>query len=766
MTRTAPIWLPHLASRQAAEPPPNAVNSAVDGTSNSTTTSTANNSNSTDTGNSTLSHAAQNSTASSSSKLFANDTRVVLRRGYSNGQLTYDVPVVLAGQQLNLQLDTNSADMWVANTDCNTDSCKGREGKTVVKFDDNADAVVDQDTPFSISYLQGSASGHIKTASVLLGDPAVSRLAVNSQAFASVDSVSSEDLDTGNFSGVLGLGLPSLSTIQASLNDTSNTAATNDGVTPPNTGAVLSGLWRNLRQGRRFVGLGLQRLEEDGGTGNSVLTVGSHDPTYSGTDLSKISYAPVVPDADGVSRHWRLYLTQIAVLLKEQMDNIPIGSSTVLGSGYPVAVFDTSASVNLGPRNVLNALYGAWNIGPASDGGYYVPCDLQMNIILTLGGVSVPIHPLDASLYSSTGVGTAQSNSACIGSFQALRSLSGGGSSTDASGVSADFILSPAFLRSVYTVLSCDDPIVINANNASSQLPTDPAGPCKPQIGLRPLVNMTQATDQFTQVRVRKQSLGNSGLTGSEFDDGTTSKGLSGGIKVVIGCIAAIVAIAAIFGVALWRLRKRRRLIAAQRAAMLAAAPEKGALSRQGGGGGSRSGRKSDGLLMPMAILVKDDEEEASNNVLSPAQRAKARQLQQMHGVFDDELAAEYDDDPERAAAGLAPRWGDDPHGRNSGLQPGTTTWDVSSTGYIDARKVKNEYLSRLNDDERQLFLARNSDHNSDSAGAGKARAVDADGHGDSMHTSDRSSDQAHGSSDSHGNARPDSPSPLLGPRV
>ncbi|EPQ27763.1 uncharacterized protein PFL1_04509 [Pseudozyma flocculosa PF-1] len=694
-----------------------------------------------------------------------NDTRVILGRGYSNGQLTYTVPVSLASQHLNLQLDTGSSDMWVASTRCGTESCNGRQGLKVNRFDDTDDAVVDQNTTFSIHYLQGGASGGVKTTSVLLGDPDTSRLAVNSQAFASANLVSDEDLDTGGFSGVLGMGLPALSIIQASLNDTSDTAALNEGVAPPDTGSILAGLWRNSRQGRRFVGLGLQRLEEDGGSGSSVLTVGTHDPAYSGTDLSKITYSPVVPDPDGISRHWRLYMTQMTVSIDGVTSVIPIGSSSATGSGYPIAVLDTSASVNLGPASVLNALYGAWGIGPASDGGYYMRCDLQLNITVTLGGVSVPIHPLDASVYANTGTGTGSSNprAACIGSFQALRSSSGGSgdSSADAVSLPADFVLSPAFLRSAYTVLSCD------GTNTSD----GPAGPCEPQVGLRPLVNMTEATAQFTQVRVQKQPLGHSGLDGSESDDPAEgSKGLSGGIRVMIGCVAAIVVIAAIFGVALWRLRKRRRLIAARRAAMLASSGEKGDLARQETGNGvlRRLSSRGDGLLMPMTVLTKDDDDdESANGVLSPAQRAKARQLKQMHGVFDDELIGDDDNDPERAAAGLAPRWRDDARGRaagtgtNSGLQVGTTSWDVSSTGYIDARKVKREYLRKLNEEERQIF-ANPAPASAADGQAGNEAGTEAEGmmRGTSYHTLDRSSNNG-----SDGQHRSDSPSPLLGPR-
>ncbi|KAJ1021101.1 hypothetical protein NDA16_003887 [Ustilago loliicola] len=642
-----------------------------------------------------------------------NSTRIVLGRGFANGQLTYTVPITAANQKFNAQLDTGSGDLWLANQDCDTDSCRGHQGLTVTKFNDRSDSVVDQDTPFSINYLLGSASGKVKTASMLFGDPITSRLIVNSQAFGSCNQVSNEDMDSGNFTGIIGFGPPANSLIQADLNATSNTAYLNVGVRPPETGAVLAGFWYNARPGRRFVGLGLQRLEEDGGKGDSILTIGNHDPSYAGNFNPNINYTGAIGDADGVVRHWRVPLTDLNVELQHGVtEPIPIGTSSVISGSNPIAVFDSAASINLGPVSTLNALYGAWGIGPASDGGYYVPCDLQLNITLGLGGIQVPIHPLDASLQTGSGNGPSGDGSVCLGSFQALRSLSGtsNGANLNASFLPADFVLSPAFMRSAYTVFSCDNGLDIGEAAAANMTSTSP---CQAAVGLRPLVNMTAATQQFTAVRIKKQSLGSSGLHGGHANsESGNTKGLSEGIKVVIGCVVAIVVIAGLFGVALWRLRRRRRRVAAARAALLAAQGEKPADAGAGPGNGYSavgghakkqsnpySVVKIDGLTVPMEVLGKDDDS-SSQVVLSPAQRAKARQLHHIHGVFDDEL---QDDE---AGRGVDPQWGEEAPINKQNLQAaGLLSWDVSSTGYIDARQVKNAYLASLTEDERKAFL-------------------------------------------------------------
>uniref|UniRef100_V5ESM3 Aspartyl protease n=2 Tax=Kalmanozyma brasiliensis (strain GHG001) TaxID=1365824 RepID=V5ESM3_KALBG len=640
-----------------------------------------------------------------------NSTRIVLGRGFANGQLTYNVPLTIANQQLNAQLDTGSGDLWLANQDCDDDSCRGHQGLSVTKFNDRSDSVVDQDTPFNISYLLGSAEGQVKTASMLFGDPSTTRLTINSQAFGSCNQVSNEDMDSGNFSGIIGVGPPANSLIQADLNATSNTAYLNVNVRPPETGAVLAGFWYNARPGRRFMGIGLQRLEEDGGSGDSVLTVGNHDPAYAGSTDPNINFTSAIGDADGVVRHWRVPLTEISVLMQHGISEpIPIGMSSVISGSNPIAVFDSGASVNLGPESTLDAMYGAWGIGPASDGGYYVPCDLQLNITLGLGGIRIPIHPLDASLTTGSGNGPSGDGSVCLGSFQALRSLSSAsnGANLNASFLPADFVLSPAFMRSAYTVFSCDGGLNATAALAANMTTSSP---CQASVGLRPLVNMTTATQQFTAVRVKKQTLGQSGLHGGHNSGSGNSKGLSEGIKVVIGCVSAIAVIGVLFGVALWRLRRRRRRIAAARAALLAQGEKSRGSGFAGPGSGSSNGHakkqsnpysgvKIDGVNVPMELLGKDDDS-SSQVVLSPAQRAKARQVHHIHGVFDDEL---HDDDVGR---GADPQWGEETPAINpQNLHAaGLLSWDVSSTGYVDARQVKNAYLASLTPEERKAFL-------------------------------------------------------------
>lgn len=201
---------------------------------------------------------------------------------------------------------------------------------------------------------------------------------IQNQALGSVNQVTNEALSTGNFSGVLGLSLPSNSIINSTLNPDNAQSS------PSSSGSIFTGLWNspNSKIGSRYFGLGLQRLPSDGGIGDSVITFGAQDPNYV-SDQSKIRYQAVVPGSDGIQRHWNAYISDIIVGFNNTQTHLSPGTSSIASNSLtPVAVLDSGAGLNYGPANALNAIYGAFGIGPAADGsgGYYMPCDLQLNM--------------------------------------------------------------------------------------------------------------------------------------------------------------------------------------------------------------------------------------------------------------------------------------------------------------------------------------------------------------------------------------------------
>ncbi|CAO1637849.1 unnamed protein product [Parajaminaea phylloscopi] len=567
---------------------------------------------------------------------------VPLDYGFSDGQIIYTLPITVGSDAVqetySVLLDTGSADLWLADSNCKTDSCSSTSaGEPVKKISPQRVGAHALDKSFEISYIGGSVSGSIYAQDITIGTSKVA-----SQAFGSATSIDNEPLSSMNVSGILGLSVPANSVIQSDLtgDDTGNSLDTS----ASDTGDILTGLWSASGPGKRLFGVGLQRLPSDGGgrTANSSLSLGGIDPAYV-PSTANISYTPALADANGLAHHWKLYVSGFTATINGTAFSIPasfVGQTTV----NPTAVLDSGAPLSYAPASLLNAVYGAFvdpstnqRIGPGDNGVYYVPCTLPLNLTLTVGGFTVPLHPLDASLSQSTGDTSGSPSSACIGSFQAV---------TQGSPAGADIVLGAPFLRSVYSIYSCDGS-------------TD-AATCAPQIALHPLTtNSTQAFDEFNQVRVQRQALGSNSAYGINGATINSSGGLSAGAKIAIGIVVALVGLIALFGFTVWFARKR------------AAA----AASRKSGGGppteyhdkGS-SDDVRDGPRVQSGVAT-----------LSAKEQAQLREAALLHGFFDEDIVG-TDSTADRS---LRP---------SAGIEP---EWDVSSRGYADALRVKREYMER-----------------------------------------------------------------------
>lgn len=495
---------------------------------------------------------------------------------------------------------------------------------------------------FSIFYLSGSASGPIVTSPVTFGGTQVA-----SQAYAAADQVDSQQLTNMNATGILGLALPANSVIQQDMFvGQKNPNNTIDDATK--TGSLLTGLWQGAASGSRYFGVGLKRLPSDGGNGDSTLTFGGVDTAFVPA-LESMKWSSAVADSDEVTRKWKLYVSDLVVTVNGTQVQIPLSST---GAQIPLAILDTGAPLNYASSEFLNAMYGAWNVGPAGDGsgGYYVDCKLQMEISILVGSAIIPIHPLDANLKQSSTSGAVASNSdGCIGAFQPFNSA---GNQSD---LPAEFVLGAPFLRSVYSAYSCDAIL-------DNPVPGSQGGCVRPTVGLYPLYNTTdtynQALSDFQKVRIQGQKLGdNSQIAGA--DDGPTG-GFGTGAKIAVGVVVGLVGIVAIMVVLLLILKRRR-------------AREEHLHGVDAGAGDQEEkddlvhARGGSTLVGPYA---------------SEKERQEARQLAILHGHF-----VEDDVDP----ASLTPN--------NAGGQSTTAStsqaWDVDSAGYWEANAIRNQYRKK-----------------------------------------------------------------------
>lgn len=692
-------------------------------------------------------HARQATDRNTTSNLPTSNNITSLNYGITDGQIIYSVPITMGGDDdgiggvpLRVQLDTGSADVWLASRSCKSSSCtQSSSGNAVVRYDAAGQGAQDINQDWSIQYVAGSASGSIFTQDLLIGG----NIRVIDQAFGSADTVDGEDLRDMNVTGVMGLALPATSVLQEVLAPQSGQAF----VQNSETGSVLTGLWSGTQRSPmtpRMFGIGLQRLPSDGGgrSANSTLSLGGVDRAYiSSSQDSQVQFSSNLPDSDGIHRHWKLYLSDIVTNGVDGVVHIPAsyaGQTDV----YPTVVLDTGAPLNYAPSSILNAMYGAfedergYRLGPGENGIYYVPCDKPLNITLTVGGTKVPIHPLDASLSEDIGggSGSGSSVSACIGSFQSLKA---------GSPVGADIVLGAPFLRSVYSVYSCDS---IPANNNGSFFTQAVNGPClHPAVALYPTnQDKAAALQEFNQVRVNGQSLGSNsaaGIATNDKHDGT----LSAGAKIAIGIVAALVGLILAFGLLVWYARRRALTMRrrASEARNLDVGGGAGAIAleektrsfegkRDSSGkagaavGGAFDGKRSrsrsrttsgggpfsDGVADGGFGDVYGDEDEDDvfaegadgrrrTAMMSAKEQARLREVAILHGYYDEDLMGE-DTVPHPAAAAVQRPFessnllgvGASNAGAASQVES-TASWDVSSSGYVDARRVRREYLKR-----------------------------------------------------------------------
>ncbi|KDN45156.1 hypothetical protein RSAG8_05071, partial [Rhizoctonia solani AG-8 WAC10335] len=147
--------------------------------------------------------------------------------------------------------------------------------------------------------------------------------------------------------------------------------------------------------------------------------------------------------------------------------------------GKSLALLDTGASMGLLPKWAVDAIYGhiPGSVYLAKDAAWVVPCMGEAVVKFTIGGVTVPIHPLDLTnpgVYLVDG----KNQTFCINAFQPLT----------IDNLPFDFLLGDSFLRNVYAVYDFGD------FDASGKMG-------KPYVKLLPLTDPEIASASFKKNR-------------------------------------------------------------------------------------------------------------------------------------------------------------------------------------------------------------------------------------------------------------------------
>ncbi|QRW12854.1 aspartyl protease [Ceratobasidium sp. AG-Ba] len=472
----------------------------------------------------------------------------------------YSIPLNVGsgGSSFWMQVDSGSSDLWLASTSCQSTVCQ-RAGTDLYGW---STSTVDSGNIVELSYLSGYVQGNVVWDTLQLGG-----YSVTNQALISGVQINNEHLSS-HFVGLIGLALEHNSVIRDKTDP--------EDLQFPVRTFVTDLLTSSTAPSSRTIGVSLERPGQSNSGTPSLLSIGRH-PSSVVPDPSKIAYTPLEGDT-----HWRVQVTQIVAWVPGDWSNnsptsrglerrgtygpgvphsLTLGKSLVSSSIWPLAIPDTGGAHIVTSRDLANAFWGTYQISPASDGMYYVPCRTPVNVSFEIGGIDYSVHPLDMTYMSAVDSFSGQ----CIGAWQASDSLRSG-----------DIILGTAFMRNVYTAFQYDTPtngVFQNIFNPSDS---------RPLLGLMSLTNWETALQDFYRVRVLGQPLedpsavgsgpgSSGGGSSSGVNAGTNTdkdKKLSVGLMALIGILVFFGVAAALFGLRWWMMKRRWRKMRAAAAVM------------------------------------------------------------------------------------------------------------------------------------------------------------------------------------------------------
>ncbi|KAH7926411.1 acid protease [Leucogyrophana mollusca] len=329
-------------------------------------------------------------------------------------------------------LDTGSADLWIADTHCDS-TCAGTGN-----FDPSkSSSFQNLSKVFDVTYGSGEAMGTLGQDVVQMAG-----FSVQKQQFGAVTATSSNFLQNP-VTGLIGLAWQSLAA---------------SGAMPFWQALASGGYWDSP-----LMGFQLTRFLNDSSAGNlepgGSLSMGFvNESLYTGT----IDYQNI---PNGQASYWLQAITALTVQGKSI--SLPSGAASY-------AAIDTGTTLVAGPSSGIQAIYaqipgshpgsGQW------EGFYSYPCNADVVVEISFGGPSWSISPADFQ-FTATG----PSSTDCYGAFYEIPTAEG----------SPPWIVGDTFLKNVYSVFRYDPPSVgfaalsetaLAMNGANAVVPTPTIG--------------------------------------------------------------------------------------------------------------------------------------------------------------------------------------------------------------------------------------------------------------------------------------------------
>jgi len=357
----------------------------------------------------------------------------------------YATNLTIGGQEILIQLDTGSSDLWI-----NLESGQ-------IDFTNLTNIEATQ------TYGIGSVTGPIAFANVSMGPHVVS-----GQAF--INATNATDFGTifgDNVRGILGLSFDAGSVVDLEIVEAF-------GINASTGRSFMTNLFLQNDSMPHFFTVQLGRSGDPNYVSEGIFTIGEYDP-----ELSSIADQPQLPrfpnsNSANTPPRWSTVMDGMTV----NGQSFTFNTSGVPGTpeGSVVAVLDTGFTFPPLPEPAVTFIYGS------IEGAYFdnssslwiVPCENSTTLEFQFGGVSIPIHPLDI-----TTVTELNNQTVCVNTFRPT---------TFPVNPQFDIILGDAFLKNVYASFDYGNFSVANPDAI-------------PFIQLLPTTNITAAFDEFAQVR-------------------------------------------------------------------------------------------------------------------------------------------------------------------------------------------------------------------------------------------------------------------------
>ncbi|KAG8758550.1 hypothetical protein FRC11_003468 [Ceratobasidium sp. 423] len=336
----------------------------------------------------------------------------------------YTTTVQVKGKDVVLQVDTGSSDTWMYPTASTKDLY--------------ADAFVYQNLPLTLSYGKGQVAGYVSQMTMSFAG-----YTVQNQSLLLIEQEKDMSLIEANLTnGLLGLGFDTLSSI-------ANTVAQK---TQQNWGrTLLSNIFISDPTTPNHIAFRLDRHDDGNNTDVGAFDVGTFAAGFEA--VNNTAQIPIFSSSAQQNIYWNILVDGVTLNGKAQtLKSTVNGGTQTPPAGKVSVVLDTGYSLPQLSPELAHAIYSSMGGVMVEDGTnttYAVPCMAEAQLMFSIGGHNIPIHPLDLTQVQTVSTTKGSNYTMCINAYQPFSSNAGGGE--------VDYILGDAFLRNVYSVYDYGD---------------------------------------------------------------------------------------------------------------------------------------------------------------------------------------------------------------------------------------------------------------------------------------------------------------------